>query len=216
MISHRNIANRPRSRPGARGGFSIVEMLIALAISAALLTATLAALDSSFKHYKSTTESASTHVVSRIMMHRMLAMIRTGEEFGPYPNDPLSSAQNPVESDFIEFVSARDEDGSIERITRIEFRRTAEQIDAGEPGDLWYVLLEPGDPGAILIDERPMLSGVRQAAFTLQFDNETWRMSRATIDITIEPNDSIDLTIGADSVPETIRLVASAAPRHTY
>ncbi|RMD63684.1 MAG: prepilin-type N-terminal cleavage/methylation domain-containing protein, partial [Planctomycetota bacterium] len=42
-------------------GFSLVEMLLALAISATLLTAALAALDSSFKGYKATTESASTH-----------------------------------------------------------------------------------------------------------------------------------------------------------
>jgi len=197
-----------------RRGFSLVEMLIALSISAALLTATLSALDSSFQHYQSTTESASTHVVSRMMMHRMLAMIRTGEEFGPYPNDPLDSAENPVESDFIEFVSERNTDGSISRITRIEFRQTTEQADNGEPGELWYVLLSPGSP-ATIIDERPMLSGIRQAEFTLHYDEESWRMDRATVDIIVEPNDSVDLTISADSVPQTIRLVASAAPRHT-
>ena len=43
-----------------RRGFSIVEMLIALAITATLLTATLAALDTSFKSYKVTTEGART------------------------------------------------------------------------------------------------------------------------------------------------------------
>lgn len=213
MIARTAHAEQTTRHPRRRG-FSLVEMLIALSISAALLTATLTALDSSFQHYQSTTESASTHVVSRIMVHRMLAMIRTGEEFGPYPDDPLDSAQNPVESDFIEFVSERNPDGSISQITRIEFRQTTAQANNGEPGELWYVLLSPGDPASI-VDERPMLSGVRQAAFTLHFDQESWRMDRATVDIIIEPNDSEDLTISADSIPQTIRLVASAAPRHT-
>src|SRR4051812_47070289 len=68
-----------------RNGFSMVEMLIALTVSSLLLAACLVALDSSFKSYEMTTESASTHVVSRLVMHRVMAMIRQGQEFGPYP-----------------------------------------------------------------------------------------------------------------------------------
>ncbi|MEC9373263.1 MAG: prepilin-type N-terminal cleavage/methylation domain-containing protein [Planctomycetota bacterium] len=207
--------SRPRShnpRRDRRAGFSLVEMLIALTISATLLTATLAALRSSFQHYKSTTESASTHVVSRIMMHRLLTMIRTGDEFGPYPDDPLDPLQNPVTgAQFIEFVSQRDLDGGVNRVTRIEFR----DGDEGESGEIWYVLIEPGDP-AVILEERPLLSGVRQAAFTLDFNRQTWRLDRATIDMTVEPNDSRDLTIGGDATPETIRLVASAVPRQFH
>jgi prepilin-type N-terminal cleavage/methylation domain-containing protein len=53
-----------------RRGFSLVEMLVALTITATLLTAALTALDAGFKGYKFTTDGASTHVVSRITMHR--------------------------------------------------------------------------------------------------------------------------------------------------
>ena len=54
-----------------RKAFSIIEMLIALSITATLLTATLTALDTSFRAYKVTTEGASTNVVARLMMARI-------------------------------------------------------------------------------------------------------------------------------------------------
>ena len=79
------ITTRHRFQRRARRGFSLVEMLIALAITAALLTSTFVALDVSFRAYQKTTEVASTHIIARLMMHRMLTLIRTGQEFGPYP-----------------------------------------------------------------------------------------------------------------------------------
>ncbi len=207
-------ASRTFRSKGARAGFSIVEMLIALTISATLLTATLTALHSTFQHYKSTTESASTHVVSRMVMHRMMAMIRTGVDFGPIPLDPVDPNQNPVVDTFIEFVSQRDNEGGIDRVTRIEFRPPPDDAPPDAPGQLWHMLLEPGSPPTIL-EERPLLDGVRDATFTLHYNEQTWRLDRAEIDLTIEPNDSEDLTIAADTTPQTIRLVASAAPRQT-
>jgi len=200
--------DKARRRPR---GFSLLEMLIAMAISGALLSATLAALDSVFKHYRSTTESASTHVVSRIMMHRMLAMIRTGDEFGPAPTDVFDPLENPQLSNFIEFVSSRDLDGGVARVTRIEYRPAPAGNDPGE-GEIWYMLLDAG-PTASVLEERPLLTGVRDALFTLRFDERTWRMEQATLDITVEPNDSEDLQLAAETAPQTIRLVASAAPR---
>lgn len=200
---------RSRQPAARRRAFSLVEMLLALAISATLLTATLAALDSSFKGYKATTESASTHVVSRIVMHRLLAMVRTGVDFGPFPADVLDSAQNPVQSDFFEFVSGRDLAGGINRVTRIERRPGANPSD---PGELWYVLLQPQAPTPVVLEEWPLLSGVLNATFTLTYDIGP-KLKRATIDLTIAPNDSKDIVIGADTLPQTIRLVASASPR---
>jgi len=212
MIRLRNGSGVRSSTRRRRPGFSIIEMLIALTISAALLTAAMASLHTMFQHYKSTTESASTHVVSRMVMHRMLTMIRTGSDFGPIPANVLDAAQNPLISDHIEFVSQRDMQGGIERVTRIEFRPGAQ---AGEAGELWFVLLAPGEAEPI-IEQRPLLSGVRQATFTLRFNERTWRLDRAEIDMTIEPNDSVDLTIAAETTPQTIRLIASAAPRQLF
>ena len=199
------------SRSGRRA-FSVVEMLIALAISGSLMAATLAALDSSFKQYKSTTESASTHVVSRIVMHRMLSMIRTGTDFGPFPADPLDPDQNPISSEFIEFVSEQDIGGGITRITRIEHRPSVEE---GPNDELWYVVVEPTGEDETIVEERLLLSGVIGCQFNLEYNEQSWLLDRATIDLTIEPNDSADLTIGGEAPPQTIRLVASAAPRQT-
>jgi prepilin-type N-terminal cleavage/methylation domain-containing protein len=200
-----------------RRGFSIIEMLIALSISATLLTATLAALRASFMQYKVTTESASTHVVTRIVMHRMLSMIRTGADFGPFPADVLDSAQNPLTSDFIEFVTQRDILGGISRITRLEYRPGA----GGGAGALWYVLLDPalidpGDPTAAIVEEHMLLSGVQAISFQMQYDIGP-RLNRCTIDMMVEPNDSQDIVTGAvtdtTSEGQFIRLIASAAPR---
>ena len=109
---------RPPTARVARRAFSMVEMLIALTISSLLLSACLVALDTSFKAYETTTESASTHVVSRLVMHRVMAMIRQGEEFGPYPLGVVTPTK--IETAYIEFVSLEDDATGQRQVTRIE------------------------------------------------------------------------------------------------
>jgi prepilin-type N-terminal cleavage/methylation domain-containing protein len=198
------------ARTIAARGFTLVEMLIALTISATLLTATLSAFDASWRAYKHTTEAASTHVVSRIVTHRVLSLIRTGTEFGPYPEDVLDVAQNPLTSSFMEFVSDADRAAGLDRITRLERRTVAGTTNEFE---LWYVLLDASTVPASVIEERPLLSGVREAMFILEYDIGP-RLRRATLDLTIVPNDVEDIRTGAvgDETP-AIRLVASAVPR---
>lgn len=186
-------------------------MLIALTISAMLLTATLGALDASWRSYKITTESASTHVVSRIVISRILGMIRTGTEFGPYPADVLNPAENPVpDNHAIEFLAESDRlAGNTSIITRIERRDTANQ-----PGmyELWYVRLDNSSDPALVIDERPMLRNVREALFILEYAPGP-RLRRATVDLTIQPNDDADMNTNIGSDTPAIRLVASAVPK---
>lgn len=201
---------KPTSYSSARRGFTLIEMMIALTISATLLTATLAAFDASWRAYKHTTEAASTHVVARIVTHRTLSLIRTGTEFGPYPEDVLDAAQNPLTSTFMEFVADADRAAGLDRVTRLE-RRTVE----GTTNDfeLWYVLLDPSTEPATIIEERPLLSGVREAMFILEYDVGP-RLRRATLDLTIVPNDVEDIRTGAvGSETPAIRMVASAVPR---
>ena len=196
-----------RSRPR---GFTLVEMLIALTISATLLTATLAAFDASWRAYKHTTEAASTHVVSRIVTHSVLSLIRTGTEFGPYPEDVLDAGQNPLTSTFMEFVAEADRAAGLDRITRLE-RRSVQGAD--NEFELWYVLLDGSADPPSVIEERPLLNGVREVMFILEYDVGP-RLRRATVDLTIVPNDVEDIRTGAlgDETP-AIRLVASAVPR---
>jgi prepilin-type N-terminal cleavage/methylation domain-containing protein len=195
----------PSLLPASRG-FSIVELLVALTISATLLAATLQAFDAAWRGYKHTTESASTHVVSRIVVHRVLAMIRTGSQFGPVPADVLDNAQNPLTSNFMEFVADSDRTAGLNRITRIERRNGA----TTGTYELWYKLTDLSN--GTVIQERPLLKSVTEAAFILQYEPGP-RLVKATIDLTVSPNDDADLRIGVGNDAPTIRLVASAGPR---
>lgn len=228
----------PFTTPNHPRGLSLIEMMIALTISVTLMTATLAALDTMFKGYQQTTESASTNVISRIVMARLTSMVRTGSGFGPLPADVLDSAENPIASDYFQFASARDADGVPREVIRIEYRvpaglaasdedwgtnpplRTWAVADGppdplwpGVAGELWFVRLDVTEDPPAVLQENPLISGVRSAIFTMHYDIGP-ALTRASIDMTIEPDDSRDLTVHSDlGTAQTFRLVASAAPR---
>jgi prepilin-type N-terminal cleavage/methylation domain-containing protein len=190
-----------RRQQNARGrrGFSLVEMLIALAITSTLLTAVFVALDASFTAYQRTTEVASTHTISRLTMHRMLTLIRTGSEFGPFPTN---LTEDPVvESDYMEFYAANGQ------LMRLEWRPSEEAL---------YIvyIAEDGVETASLL-----LEGVTQEdddggyipPFTLEYVKGT-QLYRATIDLTVVPDDNMSVELDGVNL-DVLRLVASAMPR---
>ena len=74
-------------------------------------------------------------------------------------------------------------------------------------------MLDPSTEPATIIEERPLLSGVREAMFILEYDVGP-RLRRATLYLTIVPNDVEDIRTGAvGSETPAIRMVASAVPR---
>ncbi len=190
-----------------RRGFSMIEVLISLTITSTLLTATMAALNTSFKGYQVTSEGASTNVVARIVMQRLTAMIRTGDSFGPYPVNPVLTPE--IESDYIEFVSFRELSTGTERVTRLE-RRDATGNDG--PYELWYIVTTYVDGTYEDQDTAPLLSGLNDVKFVMEYDVGP-RLKRATVDLIIQPDDMQDLTVGSSLAAPTIRLVASASPR---
>lgn len=221
-----------------RRGLSLIEMMIALTISVTLLTATLAALDSMFKGYKQTTESASTHLVSRMVVSRLLSMIRTGEGFGPLPPTNVYDAdENPLAADYFQFITARDADGDPTEMIRVEYRYPESDalsnddlenpplrtwgVAGGQPedlwrqnsGELWFVRMDLTTSPPTITQQNPLLTGVRSAIFTMHYDIGP-QLTRATIDLVVEPNDSQDLTLGIEARAQTFRLVGSAAPRN--
>ena len=200
-------ARRPRPSVRSRRGFSLVELMLALTISASLLTAALVAFDSCWRGYKEVSEAASTHVVARIVTHRILAMIRTGSQFGPYPADVLNNTLNPLTSTYIEFVTAADLAAGNNQVTRIERRNSATVPNSYE---LWYVLLNAGSGN--ILQQHPMLTNVQEASFVLQYQPGP-RLVMATIDLTVLPLDDHDIQIGVGDTTPSIRLVASAMPR---
>lgn len=193
-----------------RRAFSLVEVLIALSITGTLLAATLAALDASFKSYKMTTEGASTHVVSRMVMNRIMTMVRTGWEFGPYPDDIFDSTTNPVISTFVEFTTFDDPATGRRQVVKIE-RRDATVASRG-PFELWYVQYEFLNGTLSSTNARPLITGLEEATFTLEYDIGPV-LKKASVDLTIRPNDLQDAAMGGDLETPTIRLVSSVTPR---
>lgn len=177
-------------------GFSLVEVLIALAITSTLLTATLVALDASVRAYQSTIEEVSSNSIGRLVLNRLLTMIRTGTEFGPYPTDPRVST---IQSDSIEF---RTQSGQIVRVLwdRSEERLTY-SVDGGTPVELLDGVVGTQDELGNLL-----------APFTLVY-TDSRQLYRASIDLTIEPDDIIDLGLEGDRENNQLRLIGSAMPR---
>lgn len=193
-----------------RRAFSLVEVLVALAITATLLTAAITALDTSFKCYKLTTESASTNVVARLVIARLMTMVRTGTQFGPYPVDPLDPLQNPVASTYIEFVSVDDPVTLNKSIVRIE-RRDQTDPSSG-PYELWYVQTDYNNGLQIGQNQKPLLTGLTEARFTLEYDVGQ-NLKRATVDMTVKPNNFQGAAFNDDLQANTIRFVSSVNPR---
>jgi len=193
-------------RMNARG-FSIIEMLVAIAISGTLLSATMVALRTAFDGYRATSESVSTHVVGRLVTHRLATLIRTGDKFGPYPVNPIITPV--IQTNVIEFETTPDPFGTIRQIWRIE--RIAAPPATG-PYEL-RATIEHYD-GGVLINtvERTLLRRVEECIFTLEFDVGP-RLRRATIDLTLQPDDTGADTMTSDFNLPPVRLVTSVAPR---
>ena len=178
-----------------RRGFNLVEMLIALAITAALLAATMVALDASFMAYQSTTEVASTHTVGRLAMHRILALIRTGTEFAPLPVNP----HDPIrESDYLDI---RTPDGTV---VSLEWREDEEALYVAVDGES-FLLMEG------VIAQYDPDTEEQIPPFTLEYEMGN-KLYRATVDLAIVPDDNMSVELDGDN-QEVIRLVASAMPR---
>lgn len=206
-----------RLKPQAfRGrGLSIIELLLALSISAMVLLSVVVATDVSFYAYASAAESASTQSASRLVMQRLITTIRTTTLHDAYdPNDPAVTladpAQPPVQSVGIEMV---DPDG---RLIKVWWLLNADYNDP-DLGDLWY----QQDANAA----QPMLEGVRiqrtavgaqPYIFTLtsRSSDAGLLLNRATIDLTVEPGSDATLAIESyQGAADPVRLVASTVPR---
>lgn len=183
-------------------GFNLIEMLIALTITATLLASVMVALHASFMAYQSTTEVASTHTISRLVMHRMLTLIRTGQEFGPFPLNPQDSL---IASNEIEFLTPNND------LIRLEWFATTDQTHP--VANALYTVINDGVPYVMLEGVIPQVDGAGFPVppFTLEYGLGR-KLHRATIDITVVPDDNMSVTIDGDN-QQQIRLVASAMPR---
>ncbi|MEM7624278.1 MAG: prepilin-type N-terminal cleavage/methylation domain-containing protein [Planctomycetota bacterium] len=191
-----------RQRPSRvrRAGLSLIEMLVALAISAMLLTATAVAIDTSFTAYAIAAESASTQTSTRMVVNRLLTLVRTSTAHGPMPLDAgtgFTVSDDIVTSDYLILQEA---DGDFITIT---WDSATQQLSLTQ------------DPGTGTITTQPILGGVTACEFTLRCrrDNSgTWVLERASIDFTVEADDDASLDIEVANIP-SVRVIASTKPR---
>jgi prepilin-type N-terminal cleavage/methylation domain-containing protein len=85
------LPNRKSQIANRKSGLSLVEVLIAVAISAFLLTAVAFALDMSFKSYRINQEQASLIQRARVASYRVLAAIRQTDAHAPYTTSLLGN-----------------------------------------------------------------------------------------------------------------------------
>ncbi|HEV8605963.1 MAG TPA: prepilin-type N-terminal cleavage/methylation domain-containing protein [Tepidisphaeraceae bacterium] len=81
-----------------RRGVGLVELLLALAISALLLTATAVAVDASFKAYSNNQEESSLLQQGRMALNRMVTSIRTSDSHAPTDTKLLSDFKNGLKT----------------------------------------------------------------------------------------------------------------------
>lgn len=208
-------------RSNRRRGLSLVELLVALSITASLLTATMVAIDASFKSYTIAAESAGTQTATRLTMHRLLTLIRTSTAHGPASTEDDATvsfgADNLASHDTLIFL---DPDGNI--IT-LEYEPSEARL---------YVTQDTGSGTPI---RQPILGGVTSCTFHIKRSNDTelghWAVTRASVDLTVQPDMDTSLSLEGKhrlqrdrdgeaqnvndaSLTPPVRLVASTMPRN--
>lgn len=205
MKSHKSRIINQKSR-----GLSLVEMLIALAISAMLLTATMVAIDASFQAYAAAAETASTQTATRMVINRLLTLIRTSTAHGPLLHDPtdtppvvLLADGQTIESYYLELLNPQGD------LIRIEYR---DATHATTPNELWMIM-DPAGSGTQI--QQPIMGGVTDAKFFTHRRTDkdgVLVLERGTVDMTVEADDDNTLALEGAGLPP-IRVIASTMPR---
>jgi len=203
---------RRRKTIQGRRGFSLVEFMIATTISATLLAATMSALDTSYKSYKVATESASLNMSARLAMHRLTTLVRNGEEFGPFPANPI--AQPRIETDTLEFVAHNDADALVREVWSVSLvPANLDETNRGlGPNKLEATVTRYESANVVATFTQPLVYRVTDCNFLLEYDVGP-RLRKATIDLTVgERQDRVDSVISDLETPQ-IRMVSSVRPR---
>lgn len=206
---HQNTKYKHRNK-----GLSIVETLVALSISAMLLTATGVAMDASFYAYASAAESAGTQSSSRLVMQRLLALIRSSTLHDVYdpdnPNAQLGAPANPpVQTVGIQMLTTNEE------LLKIWWQVNPSYANT-YMGDLYYQL-GTSTPSIVLGRvEAQAATGGDPYLFSMASISspDGLLLLRATIDLSVHSDNAalaIETHKGSSGGP--VRLVGSTTPR---
>lgn len=199
-------ATCPRGR--RRRGLGLVELLISLAITAALLTATAVALDASFRAYRANQEIGDLTQRARLAMHRMVTEIRATQDHEPAPSDLaifrsgiiVDTTSIRIYTDPNNAIDYRHENGQLLRQT---FRRVAGAWVSDPP----RLLLDGVANGDFLVTMEPQRSA-RAARAGLPHD----QLRRATIRLTVRQANPAS-TRSEVAGNQSVTLVSSVVPR---
>jgi prepilin-type N-terminal cleavage/methylation domain-containing protein len=183
-------------------GLSLIEVMMSLSITAMLLVATMAALDTSFRAYADASQQATVQVGTRLVTHRLLTLIRTSTAHGPLQPDftvdpPITIDGDVLTSYFIELLDPRG------RILRVEHRADEQQ--------LWLI----ENPGLSTEQSQPLIDGVTAARFHVKRrinEDGLLVLERGSVDLTIQAVEDNTLAIEAGK-PQPMRVIASTMPR---
>ncbi|MEO1235304.1 MAG: prepilin-type N-terminal cleavage/methylation domain-containing protein [Planctomycetota bacterium] len=198
---------KPRAARMCRRGLSLIEMLVALAISAVLLTATAVAIDTSFTAYAIAAESASTQTSTRMVINRLLTLVRTNVAHGPLT--AADAALEPTES--VTFVTSRIIESSY--LELLDGDGDTIKISYDAPNQRLMLTRTPSS-GATPTTQ-PILGGVTTCTFHLRvrLDNDGIEvLERGSIDFTVQPDGDATLDLEDGNIPP-VRVIASTKPR---
>lgn len=184
-------------------GLSLVETLLALAITAMLMAATMVATQASFRAYADAAEQASSQAATRMITNRLLTLIRTSTAHGPLQADastdpPVTLSGNTITSHYLEVL---DPTGNI---VKIEYKAASKEL---------WLTMTPASGGASTT--QPLIGGVTNAVFYAlrrRDDEGLYVLERGTMDLTIEPGGDATLALERGN-NSAIRVIASTMPR---
>jgi hypothetical protein len=180
----------------------LVELLVALAISAALLTSVAVALDASFKAYAINQQQAQLMQRARLAMNRIVTFIRSTDTHAP----PSDAAWNSFKTGHIV------EDSGIEMMldatNGISFQQTGDRLEM-VPFTMNAGVQTYGTA-------RVLLDGVGAGDFLIRFQplegSTVPKLKRATITLTLRP--SAGTTLNAEAPQsDPVTLSTSIMPR---
>ena len=197
----------PRPSPGGRGGRSrhrgvgLVELLVALSISAALLTAVAVATDSSYKAYAINEEQSNLMQRGRLGLNRLITYIRTCKE-----HQPLNAAQI---ADFTDGATVTDTGFSM-------LNAAGEQIDVEYNATTQCILITRDGGDAHVLARGVLAFQVKmepmKSAASMRAGGDHDLLRRATVLITLQTNGSF-ADINETEDRQVVTLSSSVMPR---
>ncbi len=174
-----------------RRGFTLPEVLVALAISALLLAGLFASLQSTIDAYRRSAAEGVNRLTARLLVERIALLVRTGVVFGPLPN---VATETEVESDVLEITTATGQE------VEIEWDRVNELL----------IMRVDGIGSTVLGGVVQTTGGELITPFLLQYENGT-TLRRVTINFAVDPDPGHATAM--DGGDETIRFTTSVMPR---